>query len=140
MPIIDGLLNIGYIHKMKKIWDRLGIAFSSACVLHCIMVAFLPLFFPAFRAYSHQPWVHYTVGVTILFTSPLAFVPGLKKHGLSWIISVALTGLLLIIAGMILERTQSEQLSHGISILGSLLLVFAHAKNIQYSHSHKQCC
>jgi hypothetical protein len=38
-------------------------------------------------------------------------------------------------------------MSHGISIFGSLFLVFAHAKNIQHSHRHRhthghspQCC
>ncbi|HXH76550.1 MAG TPA: MerC domain-containing protein [Bacteriovoracaceae bacterium] len=127
---------------MKKVWDRMGIAFSSACVVHCIMVAFLPLFFPALAQITHQPWVHMLVGFSILFTSPLAFIPGFKKHGLTWIMAVAVAGLTLIAAGMMLERLiHSEQLSHGISILGSVLLVVAHFKNIQHSHRHlHQCC
>lgn len=126
---------------MKKAWDRLGIAFSSVCVVHCIAVAFLPLLFPALNAYSHQPWVHIVVGITILFTSPLAFIPGYRKHGLSWIMSVALFGLLLIATGMFMEKAElSEQMSHGVSIIGSLLLVFAHAKNIQHTHRHHQHC
>lgn len=131
---------------MKKVWDKLGIAFSSACVVHCIMVAFLPLLFPALAQLSHQPWIHLSVGFSILFTSPLAFVPGFKKHGLTWIVALACTGLALILLGMILENTvESEQLSHGISIVGSVLLVLAHYKNLRHSHrrghQHRhQCC
>lgn len=127
---------------MKKVWDRMGIAFSSICAVHCVAVAFLPLLFPAISAYSHQPWVHISVGITILFTSPLAFIPGYRKHGLTWIIAMAMVGLFFILAGMILEKNEvSEQLSHGVSILGSLLLVLAHAKNLQHSHRHHhQCC
>lgn len=127
--------------EMKKIWDRVGIAFSSACVVHCIVVAFLPLFFPALKVYTHQPWIHLAVGTSILFTSPLAFLPGFKKHGLSWIIGMAIMGLVFILLGILAEDIYSEQMSHGISIFGSLLLVFAHAKNLQHSHRHHhQCC
>jgi hypothetical protein len=127
---------------MKKIWDQMGIAFSSACVVHCVLVAFLPLFVPALSSVTHQPWVHILVGFSILLTSPLAFVPGFRKHGLTWIIGLAGLGLIFISSGMILERLiDSEQLSHGVSILGSVLLVTAHAKNIQHSHRHHhQCC
>jgi hypothetical protein len=126
---------------MKKVWDSLGIAFSSACVVHCFLVAFLPLFYPALHSYTHLTWVHATVGLSILFTSPLAFVPGYKKHGLTWIILLALSGLTFIALGMILEDLVSEVTSHGISIVGSTLLVLAHVKNIQHSHRHNhQCC
>ncbi len=133
---------------MKKVvWDRLGIAFSSACVVHCIMVAFLPLFFPLVAHYNHESWVHIIVLGTMLFTTPFAFLPGYKKHGLTWILGVALFGLLLVIVGILIENKVSDQMSHGISICGSLFLVLAHAKNIQHSHRHRhrhlasqQCC
>lgn len=126
---------------MKKVWDRLGIAISSACVVHCLIVAFLPLIFPALSVYTHLSWIHVVVGVAILFTTPLAFLPGYRKHGLTWIMSVALCGIILIATGMLMEEKVSEQMSHGVAIMGSLFLVFAHAKNIQHSHRHQhQCC
>ena len=128
---------------MKKVvWDRLGIAFSSACVVHCIMVAFLPFFLPVISQYTHSSWIHFIVLITMLVTTPFAFVPGYKKHGLTWILAMALIGLLLVISSVIIEGKVSDQLSHGISICGSLFLVFAHAKNIQHSHRHVQhpCC
>ena len=129
--------------SMKKVvWDRLGIAFSSACVVHCIMVAFLPFFLPVISQYTHSSWIHFIVLITMLVTTPFAFVPGYKKHGLTWILAIALIGLLLVILSVIIEGKVSDQLSHGISICGSLFLVFAHAKNIQHSHRHVQhpCC
>lgn len=126
---------------MKKIWDGLGIAFSSACVLHCITVAFLPLFFPAIAVYTHQTWIHVFVGILVLFTSSFAFVPGYRKHGLTWIMVCAIFGLTFILLGLISESFLADQVSHSISILGSGFLVFAHAKNIQHSHRHHhQCC
>lgn len=139
--IIDEVCNFRYTRIMKKIWDRLGIAFSSACVVHCILVAFLPLFFPAISAYTHSTWIHIVVGVIILFTSPLAFLPGYRKHGLSWIVGTAISGLFFILLGILLEGRFTDQITHGISIFGSLILVLAHVKNIQHSHRHQhQCC
>lgn len=139
--IIDEVCNLRYTRIMKKVWDRLGIAFSSACVVHCILVAFLPIFFPAISVYTHSTWVHVVVGFIILFTSPLAFIPGYRKHGLTWIIGTAVSGLFFILLGIMLEGRFSDQVSHGVSIFGSLLLVFAHAKNLQHSHRHQhQCC
>jgi hypothetical protein len=127
---------------MKKVWDQMGITISSVCVIHCLVVAFLPLLFPAFSLYSHQPWIHIIVGLLVLITTPMAFLPGMKKHGLNWIMGLAMAGLILIMIGVYLEKFHdSEQLSHGISIFGSLLLVSAHLKNIQHSNKHHhQCC
>ncbi len=139
--IIDEVCNLGYIRRMKKVWDRMGIAFSGACVVHCIIVAFLPLIFPALSAYTHSTWVHIVVGIIILFTSPLAFIPGYRKHGLTWILATAISGLFFILLGVLLEGRFSDQVTHGISIFGSLMLVTAHVKNIQHSHRHQhQCC
>jgi hypothetical protein len=126
---------------MKKVWDRLGIAFSSACVVHCLLVAFIPLIFPALSLYTHRNWTHVVVGIVILFTSPLAFIPGFRRHGLTWIMGAACAGLLFIMLGILIEDTTTEQISHGVSIFGSLLLVFAHVKNIQHSQeAQHQCC
>ncbi len=126
---------------MKKVWDRVGITFSTVCVIHCVVVAFIPLLFPALTVYAHNSWIHIAVGIIILLTSPLAFVPGYKKHGLTWILKTAVSGLFFIMMGVLLESKVTDQLSHGISILGSLCLVFAHAKNLQHSHKHHhQCC
>jgi hypothetical protein len=139
--IIDDFSHFRYIRRMKKVWDRLGIAFSSLCVIHCLVVAFLPLAFPVISTLTHSSWVHILVGLIILLTSPLAFVPGYRKHGITWILGGALLGLIFILLGILVEGRTSDQVSHGVSILGSVLLVFSHAKNLQHSQRHKhQCC
>ncbi|HLW58172.1 MAG TPA: MerC domain-containing protein [Bacteriovoracaceae bacterium] len=126
---------------MKKVWDRLGIAFSSACVIHCIFVAFIPLIFPAINYFTHLDWIHGAVAASLLITTPMAFYPGFKKHGLTWIIILACLGITIILLGMALEGKTSVIVSHSASIVGSILLVTAHFKNIQHSHKHHhQCC
>lgn len=126
---------------MKKIWDRLGITFSSACIIHCILVAFVPLLFPSIAHYAHGNRIHLLIGGIVLITSLFAFIPGLKKHGVTWIIKSAVTGLFLILLSLIVEPYSSEKIAHTLSIMGSLLLVFAHIKNIHHSQLHKyRCC
>ena len=129
----------------KEVWDRIGITFSSACVIHCLLVAFVPFFFPFVRQYTHSSLVHVAVLASLLITTPFAFIPGYKKHGLTWILGTALAGLILVVLGLAIEGTVSDQVSHGISICGSLFLVLGHGKNIQHSHRHPhhaehQCC
>lgn|SRR5690606_4191992 len=126
---------------MKKVWDRLGIIFSSICVVHCLFVAFIPLAYPALNYFTHTDWVHGLVAASLLITTPMAFYPGFKKHGLTWILILASVGIVIILSGMVLEERASEIISHSTSILGSVLLVLAHLKNIQHSHKHNhQCC
>lgn len=118
----------------------MGIAFSSVCLVHCVIVAFLPLLFPFLKHLTHATWVHIVFTSVILFTSPLAFIPGYRKHGTNWILALALMGLMFLFMGILLEEKVLDQVSHGISILGSLCLITAHAKNIQHSHAKQQCC
>lgn len=126
---------------MKKIWDRLGITFSSLCVVHCILVAFIPLIFPALHYFVHLDWIHGAVAASLLITTPMAFYPGFKKHGLTWILILASFGVIVILSGMILENKTTEVISHSVSIIGSLLLVAAHLKNLKHSRKHHhQCC
>jgi len=81
------------------------------------------------------------MGLLILIVSPIAFIPGLKKHGLSWILITALSGLVFIFAGLMTEGKLSDLSSHLISILGSLQLVFAHVMNLKHSRKFQnQCC
>jgi hypothetical protein len=127
---------------MKKVWDQMGITVSSLCFVHCVLVAFVPLMVPTLSFYPHASWPHIITGALVFLTTPLAFIPGYKKHGFNWVLILALIGLVLVVSGIFLENLEfSEQESHGVSILGSLLLVFSHLKNLQHSHKHNhQCC
>lgn len=123
----------------KKPWDRLGILLSSACLIHCVAVVFLPLLIPALALFVHTPWVHRVFAVFILVITPMAFIPGYRRHGLNRIIIQAYIGVGLILLGVFTDGLLSEEVSHGLSILGSLNLVMAHVQNIRHSH-RARCC
>ncbi len=125
---------------MRKIWDKWGIALSAACLVHCFAVVFLPLMLPAIELMVHSPWIHRVFALLVIITIPLAFVPGYKRHGVHSVLVTALAGLVLILTGVFLDGATDEYISHGISIVGSFLLVWAHLMNIRHSQKHKHCC
>ncbi len=125
---------------MKKLWDKWGIALSSVCILHCFAVVFIPLLLPALNLVTHSPWFHRIFAVLIIFTTPLAFIPGYRRHGLHRVLAFALIGVSLILLGVFLDGSVEEWLSHGISIVGSVLLVSAHIFNLRHAQKHKHCC
>jgi hypothetical protein len=122
---------------MKKAWDKIGIALSSLCIVHCIGLAILPALLPAVEHLGIE--FHLGMAVLIMITSPLAFIPGYKKHGISMVIMWAMAGLALILLGTFMETKFPEWISHSVTISGSITLVYAHYLNIKHSRHH-HCC
>lgn len=134
---------------MKKQWDKWGIVLSTACIIHCFAVVILPLMLPAIEIFVHSPWVHRIFAVLVITTTPLAFIPGYRSHGVRQVLGMAVLGLTMILSGVLIDGRVAELISHSISIIGSLLLVTAHVFNIRYSrkfrpvkhvHSHTENC
>lgn len=123
----------------KKAWDRLGIVLSTACFFHCVAVMGLPLLLPTLNLFIHTPWIHRVFAVLILVITPMAFIPGYRRHGLSNIIALAYLGVAGILLGVFLDGHTEEWISHSISILGSILLITAHVQNIRHSR-RANCC
>ncbi|MFY7992210.1 MAG: MerC domain-containing protein [Bacteriovoracaceae bacterium] len=122
---------------MKKAWDKIGIALSSLCIVHCIGLAILPALLPTLGHLGIE--FHLFMSILILVTSPLAFIPGYKKHGVSMVIMWAMAGLSMILLGTFMEEKFPEWLSHSVTIVGSITLVYAHFLNIKHSR-HNHCC
>lgn len=127
-----------YQNPRKNTWDKFGMLLSGFCLIHCFFVGLLPLIFPAVLSLTAADWIHKGLGILIVITSPLAFIPGHKKHGVGRIILQATLSVLLVLVGTLIEGKIEDWMSHTIIIIGSLGLVFSHYENIQ--HSKKQCC
>jgi len=129
-----------HVGTMRKVWDKWGIVLSAACIVHCFAVVILPLLLPAVEMLVHSPWVHRVFATLVIFTTPLAFLPGYRRHGLQRVLVLAIAGLALVLMGVVLDGQVEELMSHSVSIAGSVLLVSAHLWNLKHSHQHKKCC
>lgn len=126
-------------HTHRKTWDKWGIALSGACLIHCLLVILLPLLLPAVEMLVDSPWVHRLFGLFVLLTTPLAFLPSYRRHGLHMVLAWAAAGMGLVIAGVFLDQKVSDNWAHVLSVGGSILLVSAHILNIRKSQKHT-CC
>lgn len=125
---------------MKKVWDKLGIALSSICLAHCVAVVLLPLLLPALGTYFHSPWIHQTFAALVLIITPMAFMPGYRRHGLTRVLVLAWAGVAFVLAGVFSDGKLPEITSHGLSIMGSCFLVSGHLLNLRHSRKAARCC
>lgn len=120
-------------------WDKLGIAGSGLCLVHClalpVVVGMLPSLGIAFLA---DEMVHEILAFALIAFAALAFIPGYMRHRDNRVLSLMAAGL-----GLILFATWGEALVdlHGagetiVSVAGSILLISAHLLN----HSFCQAC
>ncbi len=128
--------------KVNDIWDRLGIAGSVLCVLHCVLTPFLIGYLSAVgMGFVGDEIVHKILAIVLLVVAVLAFAPGYKKHANKAVIAAGGAGVALIVGGgLVLEPFIGHGLEIGLTIAGSVLLVGAHGANWRLNDCSDECC
>ena len=119
-------------------WDRLGLAFSGACLLHCLLVpvaiSLVPLW-PALAA-AHV-WVHPVLALVLVPTTVLAARGGFRRHRRRHVAVLLGAGLAVLLLaaglGLIFPNVWFEV---ALPLLGSALLIAGHLRNWQAD----RCC
>jgi hypothetical protein len=120
---------------MNKILDKIGICVSGLCLIHCLITPFFLILFPSIKlAFFHHEAFHQIFGVVVVSSVLMAVYPQCKKHGHKDIIAWAIAGVLFIMAGIFLGHDLGEEIEHGLTIFGSILLIVAHIKNMKVRH------
>lgn len=79
--------------------DRIGVAASILCAIHCAVTPFLLLFAPAFgKAWSH-PASHWLVALLVVPLAAVMVRQGFRRHGRWWILGSGMLGISLVVAG-----------------------------------------
>ena len=124
------------VKQTKSIWDKIGIAISSLCLVHCIALPLIVMAFP-FLELDHDH-THELFLVAIVAVVFIAFLPSYKKHGQKKILLFAGLGISSLLASIFAGHELGSEIGeHVLSIVGSLLLITAHVKNIKCTHA--QC-
>ena len=127
--------------KYKLWWDRLGIALSVVCLVHCLLLPFAVAAIPLLAA----PWlesngVHIAMAVLLLPVALLAVIPGLRVHGRKSVAAAMLAGLSLIsTAAFAGEALLTREWEIGLTVLGGAILVCAHAVNLLLCRTCPAC-
>jgi hypothetical protein len=122
---------------MNKFFDKMGICVSGLCLVHCLIMPIILLSFPVvFSDFEHSDHdIHFLFGILVLISATLAVYPHCRKSGRKDILGLAVAGVLLILGGFTIGHEISETVEHGLTVIGSILLVIAHYKNIRIKHS-----
>lgn len=119
-------------------WDKIGIALSGLCAIHCVVTPFLALGLPVFGEVFEQPWVHILMAVFIVPIGLFAFYSGYLHHRKKPLVAMGLVGLGLIGVGLLSPLSRIDFLGHdAVTIVGSIFLIIAHVLNRRACLCHR---
>lgn len=127
--------------KYKLWWDRLGIALSIACLVHCLVLPFVIVALPLVAAqWLDTSTFHTAMALALMPVALLAVVPGLRMHGRISVAAAMAAGLsLLSTAAFAGEDLLSHEWQIVLTVAGGAILVAAHAVNLALCRACPAC-
>ena len=113
--------------------DKIAVAISTACVLHCFFIPSFVIASSGFLTLSiDNELIHQLILFFAIPISVFALYIGYKNHKSFSFVPYAFLGLGLLILAVILgEEVIGEIGEQGVTLLGSMFVVYAHYKNHQ---------
>ena len=108
-------------------------ALSSACAIHCFFSpAFILLTSGLFSFSFDNESVHYLILLIALPVSLYALISGFMNHKTAYLLTVGVFGLFVLLLAVALgESIMGELGEKTLTLMGSVLIVYAHFKNHQ---------
>lgn len=91
-------------HKL----DKLGIAASVACAVHCLIAPFLLLLLPAAGAAWSHPSVHWVLAALVLPLALIVVYRGYRQHRRRTALIAAVLGTLFIVLGLVVPNNSGS--------------------------------
>lgn len=100
------------VSKPKQIkaaqYDRIGIAASILCAIHCAATPVLLLLLPTFGEMWAHPATHWGMAIVVVPLAVYMMVKGYRQHSKKWVLAVGGLGVLFILAGAALPYMEAE--------------------------------
>ena len=112
-------------------FDRLGIALSFICAIHCLLTPMILLSLPIVaRYYVAHPLFHWVLALLILPIGSFAFFQGYRHHRKTSVFLLGIPGLLIVsIVPTFFHAYLNIWLEPLLMLAGSFLLIMAHWTN-----------
>jgi hypothetical protein len=128
--------------QYKLWWDRLGIALSVVCLVHCLLLPFAIAALPFVAAqWLQASGFHVAMALGLMPIALFAAVPGVRRHGRMSVAAAMAAGLSLLstaaFAGGALLLTREWEI--GLTVAGGAILVTAHAVNLSLCRACPAC-
>lgn len=129
--------------RLLNATDRLGIAASIVCILHCLTLPVVTSLLPFLHLFQVQDsiWFHLGMLVLIVPTTLWAFSNGLRIHRHRSVLLLGGLGLVLVCLGSLLPIVAGhgevmELIELALILPGSVLLVLGHWRNYYCRINH----
>ena len=97
--------------------DRIGVAASVLCAIHCAIAPFLLIALPTFGSIWAHPASHWGMALFVVPIAAAMAIRGFRKHRRKWVLGFAAIGILLVIAGGFLPYLEiGKNPANGISL------------------------
>ena len=112
--------------------DGLAITLSFLCAMHCLFVPSFIILAPSFLAFSFDnELIHYLILVLSIPISLYALISGYKAHNNLSFLFTGFFGLSILLLAVIYGETIFGVLEEkSLTLLGSIIVVFSHFKNL----------
>ena len=125
------------IHVHKPAFDRVGIAASAVCLVHCLLLPLLVPLLPLLAGVAGAEDVHEGLLVFLTFCALLAFVPGYRAHRALSVLLFGGLGVVLLVGGALAhEWTELAAFDTPLTVLGGVVLIATHWVNLRLC----RCC
>lgn len=97
--------------------DRLGVAASVLCAIHCAIAPILLIALPTFGRIWAHPASHWGMALLVVPIAAVMAIRGFRQHRRKWVLGFAAIGILLVIVGGFLPYLEiGKDPANGISI------------------------
>lgn len=128
-------------------YDGLGMAASSLCIAHCILMPLVIGLLPAVGlGFLAGERAHQYLLLSILLLAALSFSQGYQVHRRKHVLGLMAAGLGLLSFAVFAEGLLSETWLAGVTVVGGLAMVSAHWQNRSFCKSciasrfERSCC
>ena len=115
----------------RLLLDRLGLAASAVCLVHCLALPFVLTGLSAWGLGAAHEAFHVAVALVTVPLALLAARPGYREHRDARVPALLAAGALAFLAGVAFHDALAEGAVLGLSVLGSVLLLAGHLLNFR---------
>ncbi len=121
--------------------DKVAIGISSLCLAHCLLFPIMATVLPSIVALGlTSENFHFWMVISVVPSSTFALALGCKKHAKTSVLFTGILGLgFLLLALLIGHDFLGETGEKFLTLLGALLIAFAHAKNFKLCQHQDNC-
>ena len=137
---------------IQSYFDRIAIALSCVCVIHCIALPIIASFIPIFAVTLihghalHEFWFHYFILIFILPFSILAIILGYRRHKQILPVVIAATGLSILVftsifaGALISNNIIPYEGETWLTFSGGIVHALGHIMNLLATNSMRLSC